>query len=232
MLTQGGPAQYTTPTALANITGGIGTGGSGSGSGYAVGGDGSQFADTSGSSTGAGSGSTSGGDAGGSTGGSTDGDSGGGGGGGSSVGAIAGGVIGGIVALALLAFIAIVLMRKRRRERQMNEAANARDKLGAGYGAAGGPLRSNSGSSDGRWGTPYEKQPMYWSGAGRGSGSADHSSRTQFAASDDVEEDTRGMDFAGSAHLTPKQQCEFLRRRNRTKGRGADLCLLVVQCES
>lgn len=176
----------------------MGTGGSSSGSGWAFGGDGSQFADTSASSN-QGSGGSSGSDSDGGSGASgSGGDS--RGGGGTNVGAIAGGVVGGIVALALIALIAVVMMRRRRRERQMAEAAAARDKLG------GGPLRSNSGSSDGRWGTPYEKQPI-WAGDRRFSGSVEHSSGTHFA-SDDVEEETRGLDFAGSAHLTPKQQRE------------------------
>lgn len=188
---------YSTPSLIANITGGIGTGGSSSGAGSATGGDGSSFPDTSGSTSGD-SGSGNGSD------GSGDGDSNGGGstqdgsGGGSksNVGAIAGGVVGGVVALVLLALLALFLMRRRKRERQLAEAQNARDKLGAGA-----PLRSNSGSSDGRWGTPYEKQ---------GARSADHSSGTgQGPASDDVEEETRGMEATfGSSHLVPRQQRE------------------------
>lgn len=195
--------QYTTPERLSELLGGMGTGGSTSGSGWAFGGDGSQFEDTSSSFSQGGTGSSS--ESSGGTGTGTGKESNGGGGGGTNVGAIAGGVVGGLVILALLALIAVVLMRKRRRERQMSEAASARDKLGAGMM---GPVRSDSGSSDGRWGMPYEKQPI-WGGHGdrRPSGSIEHSSGTHFA-SDDVEEETRGLDFAGSAHLTPKQQCE------------------------
>lgn len=105
-----------------------------------------------------------------------------------------------MVALALLALLALCLMRRRKRERQLAEAQNARDKLGVGA-----PLRSNSGSSDGRWGVPYEKQ---------GARSADHSSTTgggNHPASDDVEEETRGMEATfGSSFMVPRQQREFL----------------------
>lgn len=188
---------YSTPALIANITGGIGTGGSSGGAGSATGGDGSQFPDTSGSSnpgSGGGNGGGGTGSAGGdnSAGGGTT-QPGGSSGGGTNIGAIAGGVVAGVVALALLAFLAICLMRRRKRERQLAEAHTARDKLGVGA-----PLRSNSGSSDGRWGTPYEKQ-----------GNSDDHNNGTFPASDDVEEETRGMEATfGSSHLVPRQQRE------------------------
>ncbi|KAK4049578.1 hypothetical protein OIV83_004076 [Microbotryomycetes sp. JL201] len=202
---------YTTPLLISNITGGVGTGGAVSGSGYSFGGDGSQFADTSKSASDGSGDGTSPSDGGG---GSANNDNGSGtnsgGGGGSSVGAIAGGVVGGIAAIAILALLALLLLRRRKRDRQMAEAAAARDKLGAG---AMHPLRSDSGSSEGgRYGgLPYEKQwgPAYYGAYSprRMSGSLDHSSATMpFAASDEVEEETRNMEAAfASPHLVPRQ---------------------------
>ncbi|KAM0786676.1 hypothetical protein ACM66B_002123 [Microbotryomycetes sp. NB124-2] len=204
---------YTTPLLISNVTGGVGTGGAVSGSGYAFGGDGSQFADTSKSAS-SGDGESSGGGTGGSgdsSGGASD--DGGSGGSSSNAGAIAGAVVGGLAVIAIVAIVALLLLRKRKRDRQMAEAAAARDKLGG----AMHPLRSDSGSSEGgRYGgVPYEKQwaagyyGAYGAGAGgrRMSGSLDHSSGTMpFAASDEVEEETRNMEAAfASPHLVPRQ---------------------------
>ncbi|KAK4047347.1 hypothetical protein OIO90_006206 [Microbotryomycetes sp. JL221] len=210
---------YSTPLLISNITGGVGTGGAVSGSGYSFGGDGSQFADTSQSGDGDGTGNDNGDNTSGSGNDSANDNSGtdssnkDNGSSSSNAGPIAGGVVGAIAALAIIGLVAFLLLRKRKRDKQKQEAAAAaRDKLGG----AMHPLRSDSGSSEGRYGLPYEKQwgspgPAYYGAYGgrRMSGSLDHSSGSMpygAAASDDVEEDTRGMEAAfASPHLVPRQ---------------------------
>lgn len=144
---------FSTPSLVANITGGIGTGYSSSGAGSATGGDGTKDPDTSGKTGGSSGSSTPGGATGGNGGSTNGGSTSGGGGGGSStnVGAIAGGVVGGVAALALLALILFLLARKKKR----HDAADEHEKERFAMGAS--PGRSDSGSSSGRFGFPYEK---------------------------------------------------------------------------
>ncbi|GAA5820761.1 hypothetical protein JCM3770_005959 [Rhodotorula araucariae] len=186
---------FSTPAIVANITGGIGTGYSTSGSGSATGGNGSKDPDTSGSTDGTSTGPgtvVNGGSGGGS----------GGGGGGSNIGAIVGGVVGGVVGLALLALLWFLLSRRKRKQREVAE----QEKVGLATGAS--PGRSDSGSSHGRFGFGGEKNghresfSSYPPWDRRGSGSVGHVG----PASDDVEEETRGMDTFISTGLAPKRE--------------------------
>ncbi|BGP26831.1 hypothetical protein JCM10295v2_005792 [Rhodotorula toruloides] len=199
---------FSTPSLVANITGGIGTGYSSSGAGSATGGNGTNDPDTSGK-TGGSSGSGAGGAAGGANGGSTNGGGTSGGGGGSStnIGAIVGGVVGGLAALALLALILFLLARRKKRR---NAAGDVHEKERFAMGAS--PGRSDSGSSSGRFGFPYEKHrdsvgsgapfpPYGWDRRGSGSGQGHVG-----PADDDVEEQTRGLDTFISTGLAPKRE--------------------------
>ncbi|KAM0750944.1 hypothetical protein T439DRAFT_343057 [Meredithblackwellia eburnea MCA 4105] len=141
---------YSTPEIIANITGGIGTGGSSSGSGSASGGDGSTDPDTSGAGR---SPSTT---------------NGGGGGEGkksskSNVGPIVGGVVGGLLLLALLAFL-FVLSSRRRKQKELRDAAAG---IRSPDSIAGVPYeKTNSTSSPHPWRMSEgssQFQPMYGS---------------------------------------------------------------------
>ncbi|BGP42567.1 hypothetical protein JCM10450v2_006673 [Rhodotorula kratochvilovae] len=184
---------FSTPALVANVTGGIGTGYSTSGSGSATGGDGSKDPDTSGSTDATSTG----------PGGAADpGNGGGSGGGKSNIGAIVGGVVGGVVGLALLALLWFLLARRKRKQRE----AVAGEKAGLAAGAS--PGRSDSGSSRNRFGFGGEKNghresfSSYPPWDRRGSGSVGHVG----PASDDVEEQTRGMDTFISTGLAPKRE--------------------------
>ncbi|GJN93507.1 hypothetical protein Rhopal_006564-T1 [Rhodotorula paludigena] len=198
---------FSTPALVANLTGGIGTGFSTSGAGSATGGDGTNDPDTSGATDGSSSGPE--GDVSGGT------RSDGSGGDGTNAGAIAGGVVGGIVGLALLALLAFLLMRRRRRQR---EAEDSEKRALAGAAVAG---RSNSGSSSsGRGRFVHEKgfaRESFSSGAfppygwdRRGSGSVQHVG----PASDDVEQETAGMETFISTGLAPKRELRVVNADN------------------
>ncbi|BGP19111.1 hypothetical protein JCM10213v2_007198 [Rhodosporidiobolus nylandii] len=169
---------FTTPTLLANITGGIGTGYSTSGAGSASGGDGSSDPDTSGSNRGGGGGSSrSSGDSGG-----------GGGGGGTSIGAIVGGVVGGVLGLALLALIAFWLVRRKKRERE--DARTAEKSRLAG--------RSDSGSQQNSIGSEFPSSSMY--------DMRRMSAGQVEPAHDDVEDEMLGRDIYIASGMAPRRE--------------------------
>ncbi|KAL8280709.1 hypothetical protein RQP46_007032 [Phenoliferia psychrophenolica] len=126
---------YSTPSLVANITGGIGTGYSSSGSGSATGGDGSTDPDTSGSTTGD-SGSLQP-----SSGSKKK----------SNIGAIVGGVVGGVLGALLLLLLLLFCLRKRRRERKLQEAAAAAAARGDPDELAGFPYEKTSSGSQYNW---------------------------------------------------------------------------------
>lgn len=197
---------FSTPELVAQVAGGIGTGFSSSGSGSTTGGTGADDPDTSGSSD-SGGGSNGGGSGGGN--GMQSGD--GSGGGGSNTGAIAGGVVGGVVGAAAIAALIFFAYRRRNKKRKA-EAQDEKRKLGPAGGMLGG--RSNSDSSGGRDDLSHEKfshrdsvasafPPYGGFDARRGSGSVIH---PLGPASDDVEEETRGLETFFSSGLAPRRE--------------------------
>ncbi|KWU41263.1 hypothetical protein RHOSPDRAFT_37209 [Rhodotorula sp. JG-1b] len=202
---------FSTPELVAPVAGGIGTGFSSSGSGSTTGGTGADDPDTSGSSSNGG-GSNSGDNSGGGDGGGNGMQTGdGGGGGGSNTGAIAGGVVGGVVGAAAVAALIFFAYRRRNQKRKV-EAQEEKRKLGPGGGMLGG--RSNSDSSGGRDDLSHEKfshrdsvasafPPYGGFDARRGSGSVIH---PLGPASDDVEEETRGLETFFSSGLAPRRE--------------------------
>ncbi|GAA5867629.1 hypothetical protein JCM3774_001536 [Rhodotorula dairenensis] len=194
---------FSTPELVANITGGIGTGFSSSGAGSTTGGTGADDPDTSGSSGGGGGGNGGGDGSGSGTGtGSQNGNS--GGGGGSNTGAIVGGVVGGVLGAAALAALVFFAVRRRKRQQRESQAAQEeKRKLGPAAGMLGG--RTNSDSSHEKFShrdSVASGFPPYGGFDGpRGSGSVPLG-----PASDDVEEETRGLETFFSSGLAPRRE--------------------------
>ncbi|GAA5985185.1 hypothetical protein JCM10908_002559 [Rhodotorula pacifica] len=196
---------FSTPELVAQVAGGIGTGFSSSGSGWTTGGTGANDPDTSGSgssggnSNGTGQGSSSGG--------------GGGGGSGSNAGAIAGGVVGGVLGALLLAALVFFALRRHKKKKQAANGGMEEKRRGSAGGLLG--ARTHSGSSEGRDDFSHEKfshrdsvasgfPPAYGGFDGRrGSGSVGHPIGP---ASDDVEEETRGLETFFSSGLAPRRE--------------------------
>ncbi|KAK4699310.1 hypothetical protein P7C70_g6953, partial [Phenoliferia sp. Uapishka_3] len=106
----------------------------------------------------------------------------------SNAGAIAGGVVGGVIGLLIILLVLLLYRRKKRREAAAVAEAEAREKELAGF--------------------PYDKR------VGSGSGYGWRASGGSMSASDDVEDETRGMEAAFGSHLVPKQQLRVTNPEN------------------
>ncbi|POY76409.1 hypothetical protein BMF94_0607 [Rhodotorula taiwanensis] len=190
---------FSTPDIVAKIAGGIGTGFSSSGSGSTTGGTGADDPDTSSfGQNGSGSGSPG---ASGHSGGS----------GGADKGAIAGGVVGGVLGALVLAALLYLVAPRRRREKEA-AAEGEKRKVGAAGGLLGN--RTHSGSSGDGDHFSHEKHshrdsvasgyPQYALHDRRDSGSLPP--HLLEPASDDVEEETRGLEPFFGTGLAPRRE--------------------------